>query len=1777
VEAVIAILNVHLWKNGTSLDADPVYRPSVLKFNHQVQYLSSLQIRPEDILPTLDILLESRSLARVDSKAASPSGTSSSWAKKLNAISLELCRVMSRLEEALPNGDLRIDGLQEMVPLEDISRAPTSKSSRDDSVQGSPTKKKQSTQVSNLVSHFTKINETSSPQVQKPSPIRRKMPKAEELTPSTVSSIDTQLQGFISNLLENKVGIGGASSGTKAVAVKSELGNLLRGVRYCMKHSEKYWESLESALRKSPIRLFNNLRFASIQTIAVYSNDKCACRLLVNSAPLDQNAFNKLGHALMIIIKSKNLDASGPAKPKNPLIQGFHQSIPSPALGSSSAAPKQIEHWQEFEHFISTKFHLKQKDLSTAKFVQSAGEFTDLVLSFSSPFGHRVNELLQGIQLGSPNLSTVISMQTYLEVNKTFAEVRSFMDKPGYFDHLRTTKLKAGHHVSSRVLETLELLFDWIKNVIDDAAMLYDQNALLSLMKEQAVTSLHVDVSPVNGMPVPYCNYNQSQMFLRAVEVIALLDKRTYLQSLSTRLSCLGNPANYSDNSLLCDLLAPPGWIDGNCTAKLSGLNHTLENLHRVISECVLSGIMSESDHIVTYLGICPFTSVSRVHFRALQRSICVLSDAAAKPGLIELAACLLIKNRVRLRMDVSKLDTSGRSALLSLCSLKYWKAAQLLVESTLTDPLNEAINLAIYPIICNEKQQDFLSMYMSHRVESMDSSLDRHLATDNMGGVMIVTPLHFAVVFNAQEFIKFYISACPNLTTDVSLFYLSVAANTAGTAGLCLMAKTSSLNADVPTCFAYPARTSTGLEHVCRQPLKNCRLVSAFKNRHDTAVGQLLKALGLVIEAFNVQRLKAEILVSVSPRDQMTLHEQTQLYKCDWESYASSSKLGKSFGSMTPLLEGTLQGLCVQAADNLELSGFSASLENIASLPRVMMMDGSSMQYSMFVKEVTSLIRAMPIPMYSCGTVGNGTTILHSIMSKSDGRTSGFRELLQALFDHGINRLLCSDNSGAIPVFNAFMKGNYSEGLQLLKRAADILDSCCSPDPLNCLDPRYFKGVVVRQTSLPVYPYIYRVFTEYAKKAIVDADAELNSKKQELFSAAPQEINVGLLVEMQGRTERLWKYICGCDFKELLNSSYNHPVGNVLHSVMCAKQILGLIGIPFSQIGIAGPGLSGKSVDEAMNTKFKLFETIGPASIKKAIPMAIAQELKALLLLWLRQRFQREAEREAHHYELEACTLLFHRHDISVKDVAENGLSLIRRKLLASSAQVGGQSGSNASRGYLYVNNCNEHLREIGANLGRKFVRQRILANLRPLNTSAIKGSTKLEVQLLSLPSQLQAEAQLAFSEVQRSLDLTIKPGQDSKTIEDNNNRAAFLTKELTSFIEGWNENTEAVLSALRLSYYLLDLARLLVSTRFITSMTHCEDVNSTEDPDKGVWSKECNVSSAPSPSQSPLRRSLSRIPSQLQIIGNKSLHPLDKAIATKAYAVEQYSRVCSLLGNEIASDQSSGKATVGAYEFGKGINTRLQIVDELTSDSMECFFKAKKELIGPTLTTLRCLVLEGLTAFLLAANRPKLCDFVCKMSRKYNSQQQIKAGMISAADREDSSQSVLGDDATEATAGLKKLSESTDDKRAFIDLVVCLQHLNIRDVLSLVFSYGDGSASNDGINATKLSSTSVGDLSARTRSVLSHCADMKRTSQSISTLLSDIVVLDIARRTNTVVNSPYTAEFMASLVNARFAEVEQYSQSSPEFVNEALINEPQSPGPISPKRTRAFLETAR
>jgi hypothetical protein len=253
LDCLLTVLNVQLCARHR--------RGGRIKAYVQLLSIVELQLVAEDVLATLDILLESYTSA---SFPTTEDNASSVWSGRLNFLSAEQCKVLERLNAMLSDGNLATEGAKGYVAVEDLSRAPVSKSSRDSDIgiadgttseDSSPGRKQRTShsKVSQMVSHFSKLQEQSSPQ--KVSPVRR----TSKLIDESLYGLDGKIQLRDPNVpLHDRETI--QQSELKTVALKPELKHTLIGVRFCMKRSEACWISIADSLRGNRKRLYNNLR-----------------------------------------------------------------------------------------------------------------------------------------------------------------------------------------------------------------------------------------------------------------------------------------------------------------------------------------------------------------------------------------------------------------------------------------------------------------------------------------------------------------------------------------------------------------------------------------------------------------------------------------------------------------------------------------------------------------------------------------------------------------------------------------------------------------------------------------------------------------------------------------------------------------------------------------------------------------------------------------------------------------------------------------------------------------------------------------------------------------------------------------------------------------------------------------------------------------------------------------------------------------------------------------------------------------------------------------------------------------------------------------------------------------------------------------------------------------------------------------------------------------------------------------------------------------------------
>ncbi len=276
-------------------------------------------------------------------------------------------------------------------------------------------------------------------------------------------------------------------------------------------------------------------------------------------------------------------------------------------------------------------------------------------------------------------------------------------------------------------------------------------------------------------------------------------------------------------------------------------------------------------------------------------------------------------------------------------------------------------------------------------------------------------------------------------------------------------------------------------------------------------------------------------------------------------------------------------------------------------------------------------------------------------------------------------------------------------------------------------------------------------------------------------------------------------------------------------------------------------------------------------------------------------------------------------------------------------------------------------------------------------------------------------------------------------------------MSGQLVSFLDNWTQNPESILQAVRLSYFLLDFARILVSCRVMVSLTQEEDA-------------EPFISSASDRSAF----SVTKTGHNTALISQHSSfvpHPLDSAIKNKELAASNYAKVCKRVGGSSMS------------EFTMGVEGRIRIADDLQADELLILLRSKREISG-RLFHLKEAVLEGLATFLLAQRKPVFCDFICRKAKKTPSSRQDVDGRFDTDDGE-------------------KISRD-NDKAMLLELIGFLQQLRVRDCLNISEMNKHDKRSEGGLEEDQF------------RSRQTFFGELETSAKSLQMLRSDMLILE-------------------------------------------------------------------
>lgn len=454
---------------------------------------------------------------------------------------------------------------------------------------------------------------------------------------------------------------------------------------------------------------------------------------------------------------------------------------------------------------------------------------------------------------------------------------------------------------------------------------------------------------------------------------------------------------------------------------------------------------------------------------------------------------------------------------------------------------------------------------------------------------VMLLNPLHVALVADRRDFIAKVFDQCPHYCIDVNyLHYARVVGNES--AGLSLLAQANVFTSPPKfSSLAYFSPTLASTFDAADQPIS--MFWRANKSTRMTEIQTMLESI-----------------------------EKANAFENDSSQRERNLILENRSATVEPQLHGQLQGLFVAASQKSSpLSLHPQAYKSPFFRLHLALMEGGVASIEDLIGDIHLLNRTLPIPLTACGENGTGTTLLHRALIDGVPSIETGHSLRSQIAQHlhalGCKRGFAVNKDGLTPLFLSIRCGDLVTTCALLEQSNLVVATrpfAFATDHYghDVNTPTIYKALLKSDTSLSTELRVKTRIYERARSRLAKAEQEWEEISQQKNFVPSFTANIGTLTTMISRTERIWTYVCEGDFMRLIQLSYT-ACGVVLDSIMRAKQILTAIGVPFSQIGSSGS--TECEVSHPARSNAKSFSKLDAASLRSLLTMNTCLHIKGI------------------------------------------------------------------------------------------------------------------------------------------------------------------------------------------------------------------------------------------------------------------------------------------------------------------------------------------------------------------------------------------------------------------------------------------------------------------------------------------------------------------------------------------------------------------------------------
>ena len=607
--------------------------------------------------------------------------------------------------------------------------------------------------------------------------------------------------------------------------------------------------------------------------------------------------------------------------------------------------------------------------------------------------------------------------------------------------------------------------------------------------------------------------------------------------------------------------------------------------------------------HIIATHAIPSVNLVHKLRAELFHGGLCVESTVTRRReeieknkqvDLLDKLTCVLVEFNSRLGGTAESLLRD----VLPLCALGLWKASELIVKQVSMQGHNlcsSKYNLMQHLLVCTE--HTFPSKDTICEALMRPGEVSHQTSTLSAATVDLLTPLHCAVIHQQGTFVKTFLNAFPDFPVDF--------------ASIARCATSYKVAEWLQLFFAHCGGVQS-------QAMTQRFQASAWTN--DVASVEDMKGKVLdneVVELANLATSAAEKLSTESKDPNIVLHPPFTIVR---DEAVSSSE-----GSPQP--------------DSV-----------------VLLMNGTRVTWSELVADPRLLALAMPAPQRAGGLFGTGHNLLHEAASLPSPDLAF--ALLRSSPDWR-NRIFQADKTGCTSLYNALQRGH----LELADTMLRYFEHDVSMHKNHILSELYSQqsapphrvSVAVREAILHKESQeLLAVEKQLYIPRVRKASTEMAGKLTPFYGLRDYAIcgPVDVLARYLQGIDLLWKKIVSAD-SQLLMHVFHYPGCAQLDSVIRARQVIALLGIPLSQLAVPSTDAARKL--QSASYRVKDFSNLNPQALKTLVSWPTAVQFRGIVCGWYRQRTMTTPS------QLDDTYFLFRNSDVGILDLGRCGTEVGR------------------------------------------------------------------------------------------------------------------------------------------------------------------------------------------------------------------------------------------------------------------------------------------------------------------------------------------------------------------------------------------------------------------------------------------------------------------------------------------------------------------------------------